>query len=300
MGKLLPSTVHVMRVSILSLVLVGVALSSSTNRVSKKKGLCIPPGKNFHCGDLEAFSHVSWWYNWHTQPNHVDEDKCTCDTAPDCGPEPDQPAFVPMIWGYHEDNPWHDDESDPVAEKYHTILGFNEPNHADQSDIDPETAAAAWIEVQEMYPDRILVSPAPAGGSTAWFDKFFEFCEVLNCRIDYLATHDYAGKANQVMNRLEMLYNRYGRKIWLTEFAKCCTRDQGEVETFVKAIIPRLEEAEYVYRYSWFITRYNDKYSHGWNTSKASTDDWYLDKVNALFVEGSTELSSVGILYDQL
>ena len=71
---------------------------------------------------------------------------CTCDT--DCGPEPESPTFVPMIWGYHvghhhnvedddeankeipvtnlnisfiffcqEDNPWHDDESDPVAEK---------------------------------------------------------------------------------------------------------------------------------------------------------------------------------------
>ena len=85
-----------------------------------------------------------------------------------------------MIWGYHEDNPWHDDESDPVAAKYHTILGFNEPNHADQSDIDPETAAAAWIEIQEMYPDRILVSPAPAGGSTLWFNKFFEVLGTLS------------------------------------------------------------------------------------------------------------------------
>merc|ERR1712179_321046 len=138
----------VMKVNIFSLVLVGVALSSSTSKASKKKGLCIPPGKNFHCGDLEAFSHVSWWYNWHTQPNHVDEDKCTCDTAPDCGPEPDQPAFVPKIWGYHEDNPWHDDESDPVAKK-----------------------------------------------------------------------------------------------------------SLQEVEDFVKEIIPRLEEADFVFRYSWFITR---------------------------------------------
>ena len=36
------------------------------------------------------------------------------------------------------------------------------------------------------------------------------------------------------MNKLEDLYNRYGKKIWLTEFAKCCTRNQAEVETFVK------------------------------------------------------------------
>ena len=70
--------------------------------------------------------------------------------------------------------------------------------------------------------------------------------------------------------------------------------------TISQAIIPRLEAAEYVYRYSWFITRYNDKYAQTWNTSHASTDGWYLDKVNALFVEGSTELSSVGNLYDQL
>ena len=31
------------------------------------------------------------------------------------------------------------------------ILGFNEPNHADQSDISPETAAAAWIEIQVTF-----------------------------------------------------------------------------------------------------------------------------------------------------
>ena len=81
-----------------------------------------------------------------------------------------------------------------------------------------------------MYPDRLLVSPAPAGGNTNWFDPFFQVmlkkmhdddpsiddnqaCEELGCRIDYLATHDYEGKANRVMNRLEMLYNRRGQDL---------------------------------------------------------------------------------------
>ena len=27
---------------------------------SSKKGLCIPPGTNFHCGDLAAFDNVSF------------------------------------------------------------------------------------------------------------------------------------------------------------------------------------------------------------------------------------------------
>merc|ERR1712142_1218117 len=101
--------------------LVLLCLASLTS-ASPKKGLCIPPGENFHCGDLETFNSVSWWYNWHTRPNHVVDGYCSCDTAPDCGPEPDKPSFIPMIWGYHTDDWWHDDIDDPVADKYHTIL----------------------------------------------------------------------------------------------------------------------------------------------------------------------------------
>ena len=61
-----------------------------------------------------------------------------------------------MVWGYDEtDRPWHDDITDVVDDKYPVILGFNEPNHSDQSDIAPEEAAAAWIELQTKYPDRV-------------------------------------------------------------------------------------------------------------------------------------------------
>ena len=73
---------------------------------SSKKGVCIPPGEKFHCGDLAALHNVrwprhvaaphvarhvsSWWYNWHVTPNHEmepPEDFCTCDTGT-CGPVP--------------------------------------------------------------------------------------------------------------------------------------------------------------------------------------------------------------------
>ena len=61
-----------------------------------------------------------------------------------------------MVWGFHEeDRPWHDDITDPVSDKYEVILGFNEPNHADQADIPPEVAASAWLELQNMYPDKV-------------------------------------------------------------------------------------------------------------------------------------------------
>merc|ERR1712241_486130 len=279
-----------------SLFLLSLVLSLVTRLEGKsaKKGLCIPPGDNFHCGDLGAFNNVSWWYNWHVTPNHEQtppEDHCSCTTG-SCGPPPTNKVFIPMVWGYHEeDRPWHDDINDLVSDEYDIILGFNEPNHSDQSDIPPEVAASAWLELQNMYPGKTLVSPAPAGGNTNWFDPFFEACELLGCRIDYLATHDYAGNADAVMNRLKMLHQRYGKKIWLTEFAKCCTHDENEVIEFVKEIIPRLEAANYVYRYSWFITRYNEN---------KGTGDWYLDSINSLFEKDSSELSEVGRLYNML
>ena len=31
--------------------------------------------------------------------------------------------------------------------------------------------------------------------------------------------------------------SRYGKKIWLTEFAKCCTHDKNEVIDFVKVCL---------------------------------------------------------------
>ena len=59
----------------------------------------------------------------------------------------------------------------------------------------------------------------------------------------------------------------------------------------MQEIIPRLEEAEYVAGYSWFITRYNEK---------NFTGTWYLDSVNGLLEKDSSELSAVGELYNSL
>ena len=87
-----------------------------------------------------------------------------------------------MIWGY-----WG--QEFPALDEYDTILGFNEPNHVDQSNLSPEQAAIGWMELQAAYPDKTLVSPSASPGSyhpEDWFEEFFEICEALGCRIDYL------------------------------------------------------------------------------------------------------------------
>ena len=49
-----------------------------------------------------------------------------------------------MIWGWS--GPGQQFPSLPSSAT--TVLGFNEPNHRDQANIDPVTAAWAWMELQ--------------------------------------------------------------------------------------------------------------------------------------------------------
>ena len=48
----------------------------------------------------------------------------------------------------------------PIPEWEWQFLGFNEPNQADQSDIPPEVAALEYKKLQDMYPDKVMISPA--------------------------------------------------------------------------------------------------------------------------------------------
>ena len=83
-----------------------------------------------------------------------------------------------------------------------TVLGYNEPNMAEQADTSPLEAALAWMELQGRYEDRELVSPATAHADTEWMDQFMVECEILGCRIDYIATHFY--KADSAENTINV------------------------------------------------------------------------------------------------
>jgi len=85
-----------------------------------------------------------------------------------------------------------------TALKYNQFISeiqiFSEPNRPDQSDLDPELAAIEHVKLQELYPDKVMVSPATANYDTEWMDQFWQHCQNLGCRIDYLATHCYTGE----------------------------------------------------------------------------------------------------------
>ena len=71
-------------------------------------------------------------------------------------------------------------------------------------------------------------------------DEFVESCEKSNCRIDYLAcTHIYKGKSVQERTeKLRAFSERYGKKLWLTEFSMEYEADENKI---VEEFLPQLE-----------------------------------------------------------
>ena len=70
------------------------------------------------------------------------------------------------------------------------------------------------------------------------------------------------------------------------------------LQGLLQEIVPRLEEAEFVVGYSWFITRFKENLAQ--QEVEDQEDDWFLDPVNSLLKQDSSELSPVGILYNSL
>jgi len=284
------------------LILLTLLLDVSWQERSPKKGVVIPSWPKHHCYDWYALYTVGWWYNYHPVPDVEYYNKWWCtymsgavphgDARECCFPNDPTVEFIPMVYGvpgvgHHANTDFPD-----VPNEYNIVLGFNEPNRPEQANLTPEEAALAWIEFQEKYPGKELVSPATAGADTEWFDAFMEACDVLGCRFDYLATHLYTGgTAEKTMKILKDYSDRYGgKKIWFTEFAMAREHNEHKIISLINDLVPQLEHSDFIYRYSWFVSRYYEEYDDsGW---------FWLDPINSLIEQNSTHATKVGNAYN--
>jgi len=100
------------------------------------------------------------------------------------------------------------------------LLGFNEPDGAEQSNLTLSATISMWPRLQEL--DLPLVSPAPV--SPAWLNDWYVEANRLGYRVDYSAIHLYPGPSNGssdgLINSVLSAYTNGGdRPVWLTEFS---------------------------------------------------------------------------------
>ncbi|XP_052214586.1 uncharacterized protein LOC127833397 isoform X1 [Dreissena polymorpha] len=208
------------------------------NAGSQKKGLSAAATR-LMCDDFKVLSNISWWYDW---GKDFEQFRHACPNS-----NSHVPQFVLMFWSMHSNKSIH------IPSDSQFLLGLNEPDHTHQAHMTPQEAAKYWPMVEKAAAGIPLVAPVPAGHDFHWLDQFFAACH--GCRIDYVAAHTYNCRAEEVIGYLKSLYNRYHKKVWLTEFACAHTGDMNVQLNFIKSVLPQLEAADFVYRYSWFAGR---------------------------------------------
>ncbi|MDX2702312.1 sigma-70 family RNA polymerase sigma factor [Streptomyces sp. PA03-6a] len=199
-------------------------------------------------GKALASSGASWYYTWSTGHQDV--------ASPPSG------RFVPMIWG--PASVTADSLAQAKAQGPY-LLGFNEPDMAQQSNMSVEQALTQWPRLMDA--GRILGSPAVAtNGATpgGWLDRFMSGAAAKGYRVDFVTLHWYGGDfrtaeaVSQLTSYLEAVHQRYHKPIWLTEYAlidfshgtRFPTPDQQAA--FVTASTKALETLPYIQRYAWF------------------------------------------------
>lgn len=141
---------------------------------------------------------------------------------------PDEAVYDPMQWGNFN---WNASTANASTWKLYTawrttasslhLLGFNEPDHTDQSNIDVTNAVTFWPRLQAM--DMPLVAPCPANLTGGWLASFYSQADNLGYRADYTPAHEYispnGGSSDSLINALQTGYTTWGRPMWLTEFS---------------------------------------------------------------------------------
>ncbi|MFE9250617.1 sigma-70 family RNA polymerase sigma factor [Streptomyces sp. NPDC007088] len=195
-----------------------------------------------------ARSGAGWYYTWAASPRGVVGSGAK--------------GFVPMVWGEKSV-----DAANLATAKANGpyLLGFNEPDMAEQSDMSVDRALELWPKL--MATGKVLGSPAVAyGGDTAggWLDRFMTGAAARGYRVDFVALHWYGGDfrtgpaVEQLRSYLEAVHRKYGKPVWLTEYALTDfshgTRfpSAEQQAAFVTASTRMLDSLPYVRRYAWF------------------------------------------------
>ncbi|MDI5978635.1 glycoside hydrolase family protein [Amycolatopsis magusensis] len=211
-----------------------------------KKGVSVNtvPGVDQALRDVRA----GWFYNWAADLQGVTK--------------PDGTDFVPMIWGAGAVTPENLAKAKSLGT---TLLGFNEPDMAGQANLTVEQALDRWPQLQAT--GMRLGAPAVAfGGDQAggWLDRFMSGAAARGLRVDFIPLHWYgsdfsAAAVDHLRGYLQNVHNRYGKPIWLTEYAlidftQSTPRypSQDQQVAFVKNSSAMLQSLSFVERYSWF------------------------------------------------
>ncbi|KDQ10748.1 glycoside hydrolase family 128 protein [Botryobasidium botryosum FD-172 SS1] len=220
--------------------------AAAITKTSKRGIAWADPG---HPGDLALFNHtskISWVYNWAPTP-----DNCLKTSGL---------TFVPMQWN---DAGIASLASSVKSQKAKVVLGFNEPDYVEQSNMNATDAAALWKEYIQPLGNSSVRLGAPAvtnaPGGVVWLRDFFKAC--TGCKFDFIPIHWYGEGIGNFYDYVWSIYGEFGHPVWITEFASTSTNDTV-VADFMSQTIRYLDTLDWVEKYAWFGVFRDDGQMH--------------------------------------
>jgi len=213
----------------------------------------------------------AWYYNWNF--------------AETLGMNSTGIPFIPMSWSQNTCTNKVIMNGFNTTDSTQCILGFNEPDNAQQSNMSVQQALALWPIL--VATGRRIGSPATAGNATtpgSWFDQFMS--SIPAPKVDFICIHWYAApNPASLLNIIDTLYSKYKLPIWITEFAVADWNNpnkytQAQVMAFMEAIIPELEKRSYVEKYCWKTRTLADP---NMGSSSIFNDDGTLTQLGQLY-----------------
>lgn len=158
-----------------------------------KKGWC---GSGSGGGNDAERVRATWWYSW-----SADQQSRT------------NQSYVPI----RQNLGWPSWREINGLTRVNHLLGFNEPDRPDQSNMTVAQALAMWPEF--MRSGLRIGTPATASPN-AWLYEFVDSVKARNWRLDFLAVHAYwGGKSPQSWyHDLRQVHLRTGLPIWIKEW----------------------------------------------------------------------------------
>ena len=145
------------------------------------------------------------------------------------------------------------------------VLGFNEPDHTEQSNLTVVQAVSQW---PDMLRTGLRIG-SPACTNFSWLYSFMDSCKAKNYRVDYVAVHAYWGGKSPInwYNDLKYIHDKTGRPIWITEWNNganwttegwpdnarpllLTTANAAKQLSDLKGILQVLDTASFIERYS--------------------------------------------------
>lgn len=231
------------------------------------------------------FTNSTWYYNWGSHPtiNPLNATKNY------------NQEYVPEKWGagglwnslYTIDDACH-------------LIGYNEPDHSEQSNVSVEKAIEEWPLLMQTG----LRLGSPATTDFSWLYNFMSQCRKRNYRVDYVVIHAYWGglSATEWYTKLKAVHDRTKRPLWIKEWNNGAnwTKESwpsSQSEQYAKqlrditAIVSMLDTCSFVERYSIYNWVEDKRMIIDKQGKLTPAGQFYADKESPYFFNRNKEIA---------